>query len=110
MRQWTGRVRTSDAGAFLEHLRSNASRAFASAEGNLGHQYLVRTVGEGLTEIVAISWWASWAAVATFAGSKPKLSRYFPDDDQFLVDQPETAEHYNVMHNGGAMMDGAVLL
>ena len=56
MRQWTGRVRTSDAGTLLDHLRANASRAFARADGNLGHQYLVRSVGNGLTEIVAISW------------------------------------------------------
>ena len=110
MRLWTGRVRTTDAPNFLDHLRVNASRAFARADGNLGHQYLVRSVGDGLTEIVAISWWASWAAVAAFAGSKPKLARHFPEHDQFLVDRAETAEHYNVMHNDGAMLDGAVLL
>ena len=110
MRQWTGRVRTSDAGTLLDHLRADASRAFARADGNLGHQFLVRSVGNGLTEIVAISWWTSWAAVAAFAGSKPKLARHFPDGDQFLVDRSETAEHYNVMHNDGAMLDGAVLL
>jgi len=110
MRQWTGRVRTSDAGTFLEHLRANASTAFAKADGNLGHQYLVRSVGSGLTEIVAISWWTSWAAVAAFAGSKPKFARHFPDGDEFLVDRAETAEHYNVMHHGGAMLDAVVLL
>lgn len=103
-------MRTADAGSYLEHLRDNVSHAFAQASGNLGHQFLVRTVENGLTEIVAISWWASWAAVAEFAGSKPKLSRHFPDDDRFLVDRAETAEHYNVMHNGGSMLDGAVLL
>jgi hypothetical protein len=110
MRQWTGRVRTSDAGAFLDHLRANASRAFAGADGNLGHQFLVRSLGNGLTEIVAISWWTSWAAVAAFAGPKPKLARCFLDDDQFFVDRAETVEHYNLMHNDGAMLDVTVLL
>lgn len=101
---------TADAGSYLEHLRTNVSQAFAEAEGNLGHQFLVRTVGNGLTEIVAVSWWASWAAVAQFAGSKPKLSRLFADDDRFLVARSETAEHYNVVHHAGAMLDGGVLL
>jgi len=110
MRQWSGRVRTADAGACLEYLRANVSRAFAAAEGNLGHQFLVRSIEHGLTEIVAISWWASWGAVASFAGPKPKLARHFPEADQYLVDQAETAEHYNVMHNDGAVVNGAVLL
>lgn len=110
MRQWSGRVLTADAGYCLEFLRSRVSQAFAAAEGNLGHQFLVRTIDNGLTEIVAISWWASWGAVASFAGSRPKLARHFPEADRFLVDRAETAEHYNVMFNDGAMLDAAVLL
>jgi heme-degrading monooxygenase HmoA len=110
MRQWSGRVRTADAGSCLEFLRADVSRAFAAAEGNLGHQFLVRTVDNGLTEIVAISWWASWGAVASFAGPKPKLARHFPEADLYLVDRAETAEHYNVMHDYSAMVNSAVLL
>jgi heme-degrading monooxygenase HmoA len=110
MRQWTRRVRTPDAGVYLEHLRTNASHVLAKAKGNLGHQFLVRAIGNGLTEVVAISWWASWTAVAAFAGSKPKLSRCVPDDNRFLVEGSETADHYNVMHNDGAMLNGQVLL
>jgi hypothetical protein len=47
--------------------------------------------------VTALSWWRSMDAVRAFAGEDPEIARYYPDDDQYLVDRPRHVEHHRVV-------------
>jgi hypothetical protein len=46
------------------------------------------------TEIVTLSWWKDEASIKAFAGADSSRSRYYPQDDRFLLTRPETVQHY----------------
>jgi hypothetical protein len=43
-----------------------------------------------------MSWWENMDAIRAFAGDRPELARYYPEDDRFLLDRPEFVEHAQV--------------
>jgi hypothetical protein len=46
-------------------------------------------------EIVTLSWWVDEASTKAFAGGDISPSRYYPEDDRFLLTRPETVQHYD---------------
>ena len=97
LRKWTGRIRTSQGDDYVRYVMATGGGDFAKTPGNLGFQVLLRDLGDGTSEVTALSWWRSMDAVRAFAGADPEIARYYPDDDQFLVDRPQHVEHHRVM-------------
>jgi heme-degrading monooxygenase HmoA len=65
--------------------------------GNLGCQMLLRRREDGSTEVTTMSWWISMDAIVAFAGERPQDARYYPEDDRFLLEKPESVEHHRVV-------------
>ena len=42
------------------------------------------------SEIVTLSWWKNEAAIKAFAGDDISRSRYYPEDDRYLLTHPES--------------------
>jgi heme-degrading monooxygenase HmoA len=59
---------------------------------------LQRALGDRV-EIVTLTFWDSWDAIKAFAGDDPTRAHYYPEDDAYLIDKPETVEHYDVLHS-----------
>jgi len=96
LRQWTGKVRREQQDAYLEYVLGTGGRDYASIPGNLGFQLLVRDQGDGVVEVTTLSWWASLDAVKAFAGEAYEMARYYPQDEQYLVDKPDQVVHHVV--------------
>jgi heme-degrading monooxygenase HmoA len=96
LRKWTGRIRTSQGEEYVRYVMATGGDDFAKTPGNLGFQVLLRDLGDGTSEVSALSWWTSMAAIAAFAGEDPQIARYYPDDDRFLVERPKLVEHHTV--------------
>lgn len=97
LRKWTGRIRTSEEAAYVAYVRETGADDYATTPGNLGHQILLRDLGDGTSEVTTLSWWRSMDAIRAFAGPEPEIARYYPEDDRFLLDRPKHVEHYRVM-------------
>jgi heme-degrading monooxygenase HmoA len=94
-RIWRGATRATDAAAYIDYLRGTGLKAYRSTPGNRGGWILWRKVGER-AEFLAISFWASRDAVRAFAGEDYEKSVFYPEDDRYLTERVETAEHYDV--------------
>ena len=96
LRRWTGKVATERAAEYAKYVAETGIEEIETTEGNLGHQITLRDLGNGTTEITALSWWVSMDAVKAFAGDEPGRARYYTVDDIYLVDRPDFVEHHVV--------------
>ena len=95
-RKWRGRIRTTDRDDYVAYIRATGLDDYAATPGNLGYQMITRDLGDGTTEVATMSWWDSMDSIRGFAGDRPELARYYPEDDRFLVERPEFVDHAEV--------------
>lgn len=96
MRTWRGAVRPEDAERYLEHQAGTGVADYRATAGNLGVLVLRREAGD-LVEVTTISLWESMDAVRAFAGDDPSVARFYPGDDDLLVEKDLHADHHEVV-------------
>lgn len=99
-RTWRGVTRAADADRYLEYLHRTGLRQYAETPGNEGVLALRRIAGDR-AEFTIVSLWRDEGAVERFAGSDLRRAVFYPEDDRFLVDRDETAEHYELVFARG---------
>lgn len=97
LRRWTGKVATERAAEYAKYMAETGVDEIETTEGNLGHQITLRDLGDGTTEITALSWWVSMDAVRAFAGDEFERARYYTVDDIYLVERADFVEHHVVV-------------
>lgn len=95
-RTWRGSTRPEDADRYLDYLGSTGIAAYSATPGNRGIVGL-RRIREGRADFVLLTLWDSEQAVRAFAGDQPARAVFYPEDDAFLIDGDETAEHFEVV-------------
>jgi heme-degrading monooxygenase HmoA len=95
-RIWRGSTAADRAQDYLEYLRATGIADYAATPGNHGVEVLTRTQGER-TQFTLITYWESLDAIKAFAGDPPEVARFYPEDDDFLVDRDLEAEHHDVV-------------
>lgn len=101
-RIWRGWVRTEDRAAYVEYIEQTGLAEYRSTQGNEGAWMLARDLGDGRTEIVTLSFWASRDAIRGFAGDDIERAVYYPEDDRYLVERDVRVKHYDVAEAVGA--------
>ena len=57
---------------------------------------LTRDLGAGRTENVTISWWPDLEHIKAFAGDDVEVAKFYPEDDEFLVDREDFVRHFTL--------------
>jgi heme-degrading monooxygenase HmoA len=94
-RIWRGVTLAEKADDYLEHLRETGLKDFAHTPGNRGVYVLRRVQGEHC-EFQIVSMWDSMEAVRRFAGMEAERSRYYDEDEQYLLEMEPLVRHYEV--------------
>ncbi|KRE13952.1 hypothetical protein ASE63_17795 [Bosea sp. Root381] len=102
-RRWASIIRTRDKAAYTDYVRRTGVSDYGATDGNLGFQLMLRDLRDDITEVVTISWWASIDAIKAFAGEDHQRARYYPEDDRYLLEKPDTVEHCDVVIDGLAL-------
>jgi heme-degrading monooxygenase HmoA len=97
LRRWAGTIHTRDAQAYRDYISSTGGADYTATPGNLGYRMLMRDLGDGTTEVVTESIWVSLEAIKAFAGEAIAVARYYPKDDEFLLDRPPYVAHYRIV-------------
>ncbi|PZV35020.1 hypothetical protein B5V02_28490 [Mesorhizobium kowhaii] len=98
LRRWCGTVRTQMAAEYSRYVAGTGGDELSATKGNLGHQITLRDLGDGVTEICALSWWTDMEAVKAYAGEQPERAHYYPEDDHYLINKLELVEHHVVVY------------
>jgi heme-degrading monooxygenase HmoA len=93
---WRGWVRTEDRAAYVGYIEGTGLAEYRRTPGNEGAWMLTRDVGDGRTEVVTLSFWASRDSIRGFAGDDIEQAVFYPEDDRYLVDRETTVTHYEV--------------
>ena len=95
-RLWHGITPAGKADEYLEILHRTGIEDYRATEGNLSVQLLRRIEGDE-AHFLIITLWESVEAIKKFAGEEYEKSRYYPEDQDFLLEFEENVVHYEVM-------------
>jgi heme-degrading monooxygenase HmoA len=96
-RIWRGATAADRADEYVEYLRRTGLADYRATPGNHGVSVLTHTEGDR-TDFTLISYWESIESIKAFAGDQPEVARFYPEDDDFLIDRELTVEHHEVVH------------
>jgi heme-degrading monooxygenase HmoA len=95
VRMWHGRVPTSKAQAYRLFLNERAIPDYQSVEGNINVFILEREEGE-VTHFITMTFWENMDVIKGFAGDDAELAKYYPEDEEFLLEFEARVVHYEV--------------
>ena len=95
-RTWHGRVPAAKADAYHEYLLRTGVADYVKTTGNRGVYVLRRQDGE-VAHFLLITHWDSVEAIKGFAGDDYERARYYPEDDDFLLEREPFVTHYEVL-------------
>ncbi len=99
VRIWHGRVPREKAAAYREFLKRRAIPDYRSTPGNLKVYILEREEGE-VTHFLTVTFWESLEAIKAFAGEDYERAKYYPEDQDFLLEFEPRVLHYTVVAEG----------
>ncbi len=100
-RIWEGRTTLSKAADYKEFLLRVAVRDYKSVKEIQRIQFL-HHVENKLSYFTLITFWPSIETIKKFAGPDYEKAKYYPEDDEFLLEFPEKVKHevfYNELIN-----------
>ena len=99
-RTWQGRVAASKADEYYDYLQRTGVADYRATPGNRG-VLVLRSIEGSTARYTIITFWDSIDAIREFAGEEYELARYYPEDDEFLLEREEHVGHAEVvMHTG----------
>jgi heme-degrading monooxygenase HmoA len=96
MRIWRGVVATERLVEYVRYIEQTGLTEYADVPGSEGAQMVTRDLGGGRTEVMTVSWWDSLESIRRFAGPDPERAKYYPEDDDYLLEMDEQVKHYVV--------------
>ncbi len=97
MRLWHGEVSLEKADDYERFMIERAAPDYSSVEGLL-KLYFQRKNEKNKTHFLLITIWDSLEAIKNFTGDNPELAKYYPEDDNFLLEKEELVSMYEVFY------------
>jgi len=95
IRLWRGRTPLDKADAYETFTIGRAGPDYSSVPGLRAFFFTRRDLPEW-AEFLLITHWDSIEAIKQFAGEDYDKAKYYPEDDDFLLDFPDRVEHFEV--------------
>jgi heme-degrading monooxygenase HmoA len=95
VRMWHGRVKKAKAAEYRAFLMEHAIPDYQSVPGNL-NAYVLEREDADAAHFVTLTFWDSMASIRAFAGDDPTVSKYYPEDADFLLEFEPTVVHYEI--------------
>ena len=95
-RMWHGRVPLAKAAAYEAYLEATGLADYRATPGNRGAWLLRRDEGS-VVHFTTLSFWDTLAAIRAFAGADYERARYYPADDDYLLEREPHVLHFTVV-------------
>jgi heme-degrading monooxygenase HmoA len=97
-RIWHGVTTGLKAEQYLVYLNETGIPDYRATEGNQG-VYVLRRIEGSRAHFLLLTLWESLDAIKQFAGPDFEKARYYPEDDEYLLERELTVDHYEVVGN-----------
>lgn len=95
-RTWIGRVPAGKADAYYEYLLTTGIPDYRATPGNLG-VLVERRIDGSTARFELTTLWDSIDSIKRFAGEQYELARYYPADDEYLIERETHVSHAEVL-------------
>ncbi len=96
VRLWHGRVPASKTEAYREFIVRRAIPDYRAVPGNISVHVLERRDGE-VTHFMSLTFWEDLESIRGFAGDPVENAKYYPEDQDFLLEFEPKVVHYEVV-------------
>jgi heme-degrading monooxygenase HmoA len=96
-RIWRGRVPADKADAYHAYLLKTGVTDYRSSPGNSG-AYVMCRVEEQIAHFELLTFWESVEAIKAFAGEEYEQARYYPEDDEYLLEREPHVTHFELLY------------
>ncbi len=97
MRLWHGEVEIEKADEYENFMIERAAPDYGSVDGLL-KLYFQRKNEEKKAHFLLVTLWDSIESVKRFAGDNPEMAKYYPEDDDFLLEKEKHVSMYEVFY------------
>ena len=94
-RIWHGKTSVENFDAYTAFLKQVAIPDYTKTAGFKGLSFL-RQIKDGEGHFNLITYWESLESIKNFAGEDFEKAKYYPEDDDFLLEFEEKVQHYEV--------------
>ena len=94
-RIWHGRTRAEDYEAYTEFLKERAIPDYQSTKGFVRLVFL-RNIRGDEGHFTLITFWENLEVIKHFAGEDYEKAKYYPEDQDYLLEFEEKVTHYEV--------------
>jgi heme-degrading monooxygenase HmoA len=94
-RIWHGKTSLSNYEAYTDLLKKIAIPDYQNTKGFKGLQFLRNTSGEE-GHFTLITFWENMQTIKNFAGEDVDKAKYYPEDNDFLLEFEEHVQHFEV--------------
>ena len=101
-RMWHGRTPRSKADAYASFVEQRAIPDYRSVPGNLSVAVLRRDEGD-TTHFLTVTYWESEDCIRAFAGDDVLKAKYYPEDQDYLLEFEPLVQHYSVTAKADAV-------
>lgn len=95
-RIWHRATEGSKSEDYLHYLKITGVPDYKATKGNLG-VFVLRRVEDDQAHFLSISLWESPEAIKQFAGAQMEEARYYPEDENYLLELEPIVTHYDVL-------------
>jgi len=100
VRSWRGSTAAADADRYVGYMNETGVAGLAATPGNQGVQMWRRVEGDR-AEFVVVSYWDSRDSIRAFAGDDIEVARFYPEDEEYLVERDLHCTHYDLVASLG---------
>lgn len=94
-RIWHGKTSTENYDSYTEFLKQVAIPDYQKTQGFKGLTFL-RNVSNNEAHFNLITYWENLEVIKNFTGEDFERAKYYPEDDNFLLEFEEKVKHYEV--------------
>ncbi len=98
MRTWHGEVPFEKAGDYEQFMIERAAPDYSSVSG-LINLYFQRRDEVKTSHFLLVTIWDSMESIKKFAGKEPEVAKYYPEDDDFLLNKEKHTTMYDVFYS-----------
>ncbi len=103
-RIWHGKTDKASFESYSEFLNQRAIPDYQKTEGFEGLTFLRKIIAKE-AHFTLITYWTNLEVIKNFAGNDIEKAKYYPEDDDFLLEFEENVDHFEVFAGGPQTTD-----
>ena len=94
-RIWNGRTNAAHLEAYTQLMKDIAIPDYKKTPGFIKLSFL-SSVENGVAHFKLITYWENLEVIENFAGTDYEIAKYYPEDEQYLLEFEEKVSHFEV--------------